>query len=129
MSQTLMLTPLSAVAATTLFLTATYITALSFKGGSPLSRRVAGTALPKMWPLLVLLLGTGVALFALALDYISAYIGLEMQSFVAYILTALSGASEAEATSGLLYFFIGSLGSVAALLGLSLSYLQTSSMT
>jgi NADH-quinone oxidoreductase subunit N len=65
----------------------------------------------------------------LALDYVSAYIGLEMQSFVAYIITALSGASEAEATSGLLYFFVGSLGSVVALLGLSISYLQTASLT
>lgn len=124
-----MLTPLSAVASVTLFVTAAYITALSFKGGSVLSRRVSGTPLPKMWPLLVLLLATGVSLFALSLDYVSAYIGLEIQSFVAYIITALSGASEAEATSGLLYFFVGSLGSVAALLGLSMSYLQTSSLT
>ena len=93
-----------------------------------MTRRLAGVTLPKIWPLLVLLLVTGVSLFALALDYVSAYIGLEMQSFGAYIMTALSGASEAEATSGLLYFFVGSLGSVAALLGLSVSYLQTASL-
>lgn len=117
------------VATTTLFATSAFITALSFKGGSLTTRRLTGFSLPKMWPLLVLLLATGVSLFSLALDYVSAYIGLEMQSFVAYIMTALGGASEAEATSGLLYFFVGSLGSVAVLLGLAVSYLQTATLT
>lgn len=48
LSQTIMLTPVSAMATTTLFLTATFITVLTLKGGSPLSRRVTGTVLPKM---------------------------------------------------------------------------------
>ena len=74
------------------------------------------------FPLLVLFAALGAGIMVSATDFITLYIGLELNSLSAYVLAAFLRADERSAEAGLKYFVLGALASGILLFGMSLLY-------
>ncbi len=74
------------------------------------------------YPVLVLLATTGMGLMVSAVDLLTLYIGLELNSLAAYVLASFLRNDERSAEAGLKYFVLGALASGILLFGMSLLY-------
>jgi NADH-quinone oxidoreductase subunit N len=74
------------------------------------------------FPLLVVFAALGAGLMVSATDWITLYIGLELNSLSAYVLASFLRADERSAEAGLKYFVLGALASGILLFGMSLIY-------
>lgn len=74
------------------------------------------------YPILVLLAGIGMLVMVSAHDFLTLYVGLELQSLSLYVLAAFRRDSVRSAEAGLKYFVLGALSSGLLLFGISLVY-------
>ena len=74
------------------------------------------------FPVLVLFAVLGMNLMVSAGDFLTLYIGLELNSLSAYVLAAFLRTDERSAEAGLKYFVLGALASGIILFGMSLTY-------
>ncbi len=74
------------------------------------------------YPILVVLSACGMFLMASANDFLTLYVGLELQSLALYVLAAFRRDDIRSAESGLKYFVLGALSSGLLLFGISLIY-------
>ena len=74
------------------------------------------------FPLLVLFAALGAGLMVSATDFMTLYIGLELNSLASYVLAAFLRSDERSAEAGLKYFVLGALASGILLFGMSLIY-------
>ncbi|AKM09952.1 NADH-quinone oxidoreductase subunit NuoN [Croceicoccus naphthovorans] len=84
---------------------------------------VGGTsAMRAEYPVLVLFAVLGMNMMVSATDFLTLYIGLELNSLAAYVLAAFLRTDERSAEAGLKYFVLGALASGIILFGMSLTY-------
>jgi len=74
------------------------------------------------YPILILFAMIGMMLMVSANNFLSFYIGLELQSLSIYVLAACNRDNEKSSEAGLKYFILGSLTSGILLYGISLIY-------
>jgi len=74
------------------------------------------------YPVLVLFAAVGTGMMVSASDFLTLYIGLEMNSLASYVLAAFLRADDRSAEAGLKYFVLGALASGILLFGVSLTY-------
>ncbi|MBY0501596.1 MAG: NADH-quinone oxidoreductase subunit NuoN [Alphaproteobacteria bacterium] len=74
------------------------------------------------YPALILLATVGMLLMIGANDFLSLFVGLEMQSLSLYILAALNRDQVASSEAALKYFILGALATTFYLYGVSLGY-------
>ncbi len=74
------------------------------------------------YPVLMLFASVGMMMMVSANDFLSLYLGLELQSLSLYVLAAYNRDSARATESGLKYFVLGSLASGLLLYGISLVY-------
>ena len=74
------------------------------------------------YPVLVLLAALGAGMMVSATDFLTLYIGLEMNSLASYVLAAFLRSDGRSAEAGLKYFVLGALASGILLFGISLTY-------
>ncbi|HEY6869819.1 MAG TPA: NADH-quinone oxidoreductase subunit NuoN [Novosphingobium sp.] len=74
------------------------------------------------YPILVLFAATGMGMMVSAGDFLTLYIGLEMNSLASYVLAAFLRSDDRSAEAGLKYFVLGALASGILLFGISLTY-------
>lgn len=74
------------------------------------------------YPVLVLLAALGTGMMVSATDFLTLYIGLEMNSLASYVLAAFLRSDDRSAEAGLKYFVLGALASGILLFGISLTY-------
>jgi NADH-quinone oxidoreductase subunit N len=74
------------------------------------------------FPVLVLFSALGMSIMVSAGDFLTLYIGLELQSLAAYVLAAFLRNDGRSAEAGLKYFVLGALASGILLFGMSLTY-------
>lgn len=74
------------------------------------------------YPILVLFAVLGMNMMVSATDFLTLYIGLELNSLAAYVLAAFLRSDERSAEAGLKYFVLGALASGIILFGMSLTY-------
>lgn len=74
------------------------------------------------FPILILFASVGMGLMVSAVDLLTLYIGLEMQSLAAYVLASFLRSDDRSAEAGLKYFVLGALASGILLFGMSLLY-------
>jgi NADH-quinone oxidoreductase subunit N len=74
------------------------------------------------YPVLVLFATLGMMLMVSSSDFISLYVGLELQSLALYVLAAFNRDNAKSSESGLKYFVLGALSSGLLLYGISLIY-------
>ena len=74
------------------------------------------------FPVLVVLAALGTGIMVSATDFLTLYIGLEMNSLASYVLAAFLRSDERSAEAGLKYFVLGALASGILLFGVSLTY-------
>lgn len=74
------------------------------------------------YPVLVLLAALGMGIMVSAIDFITLYIGLELNSLAAYVLASFMRTDDRSAEAGLKYFVLGALASGILLYGVSLVY-------
>lgn len=74
------------------------------------------------FPVLILLAALGMMLMVSSNNFISLYLGLELQSLALYVLAAFKRDSAASSEAGLKYFVLGALSSGLLLYGISLVY-------
>jgi NADH-quinone oxidoreductase subunit N len=74
------------------------------------------------YPVLILFAAVGMGMMVSAIDLLTLYVGLEMQSLAAYVLASFMRKDERSAEAGLKYFVLGSLASGILLYGISLLY-------
>ena len=74
------------------------------------------------FPVLVLFAALGAGLMVSATDFMTLYIGLELNSLASYVLAAFLRSDERSAEAGLKYFVLGALASGILLFGISLTY-------
>ena len=74
------------------------------------------------FPVLVLLISTGMLMMISANDLIALYVGLELQSLGLYVIAAFARDSLRSSEAGLKYFVLGALSSGMLLYGASLIY-------
>ena len=74
------------------------------------------------YPVLVLFAAVGTAMMVSAGDFLTLYIGLEMNSLAGYVLAAFLRSDDRSAEAGLKYFVLGALASGILLFGVSLLY-------
>lgn len=74
------------------------------------------------YPVLILLATLGMMLMVSAGDFLSLYVGLELQSLTLYVLAAFKRDDAKSSESGLKYFVLGALSSGLILYGISLIY-------
>ena len=75
--------------------------------------------------LLILFSVVGSCILISSYNLLSMYIGIEMQSFAAYILSTLYRNSQSSTSAGLKYFLLGSLASSIIVLGTAVIYAGT----
>lgn len=75
--------------------------------------------------ILILLNILGIILFIQWNNIIVIFITLELQSYTLYLITTIYNKSYNSTKSGLLYFLLGSVGSILVLLGLVIIYFET----
>jgi NADH-quinone oxidoreductase subunit N len=74
------------------------------------------------YPILVVFGSIGMAMMVSATDFITLYVGLELQSLSAYVLASFMRKDVRSAEAGLKYFVLGALASGILLYGMSLLY-------
>lgn len=74
------------------------------------------------YPVLVLTAGIGMMMMLSANNFLSLYMGLELQSLSLYVLAAFQRYSARSAEAGIKYFILGALSSGLLLFGISLVY-------
>lgn len=74
------------------------------------------------YPVLVLFAGLGMSIMVSANDFMSLYLGLELNSLSAYVLAAILRRDTRSGEAGLKYFVLGALASGILLYGISLLY-------
>ncbi|WP_338445280.1 NADH-quinone oxidoreductase subunit NuoN [Pelagerythrobacter marensis] len=74
------------------------------------------------YPVLMLLATLGMAIMVSATDFMTLYIGLELNSLAAYVLASFMRSDDRSAEAGLKYFVLGALASGILLYGASLVY-------
>jgi NADH-quinone oxidoreductase subunit N len=74
------------------------------------------------YPILILFACIGMAMMVSASDFITLYVGLELNSLAAYVLASFMRRDERSAEAGLKYFVLGALASGILLYGISLLY-------
>ena len=74
------------------------------------------------FPILILFAALGAGLMVSATDFMTLYIGLELNSLASYVLAAFLRTDERSAEAGLKYFVLGALASGILLFGMSLTY-------
>lgn len=74
------------------------------------------------FPVLVVMASIGMGLMTSAVDLLTLYIGLELNSLAAYVLASFMRNDERSAEAGLKYFVLGALASGILLFGMSLLY-------
>lgn len=74
------------------------------------------------YPILVLFAALGMGMMVSAGDFLTLYIGLELNSLAAYVLAAFLRTDGRSAEAGLKYFVLGALASGILLFGMSLTY-------
>lgn len=74
------------------------------------------------YPILILFAVLGMNMMVSATDFLTLYIGLELNSLAAYVLAAFLRTDERSAEAGLKYFVLGALASGIILFGMSLTY-------
>ncbi|MFN3818658.1 NADH-quinone oxidoreductase subunit NuoN [Blastomonas sp.] len=74
------------------------------------------------YPVLIVFSTIGMGLMVSAVDLLTLYIGLEMQSLAAYVLASFLRSDDRSAEAGLKYFVLGALASGILLYGMSLLY-------
>jgi len=79
-------------------------------------------AMKAEYPVLILFAALGMGIMVSAGDFLTLYIGLEMNSLAAYVLAAFLRADGRSAEAGLKYFVLGALASGILLFGMSLTY-------
>ena len=81
-----------------------------------------GNMMRPEYPILILFTTIGMGLMVSAVDLLTLYIGLEMQSLAAYVLASFLRTDDRSAEAGLKYFVLGALASGILLFGMSLLY-------
>ncbi len=84
------------------------------------SRRTS--AMRPEYPVLILFASVGMGMMVSAVDLMTLYIGLELNSLAAYVLASFLRNDERSAEAGLKYFVLGALASGILLFGMSLLY-------
>ncbi|WP_373489459.1 NADH-quinone oxidoreductase subunit NuoN [Blastomonas sp.] len=74
------------------------------------------------YPILILFASIGMGLMVSAVDLLTLYIGLELNSLAAYVLASFLRNDSRSAEAGLKYFVLGALASGILLFGMSLLY-------
>lgn len=74
------------------------------------------------YPVLVLFAVLGMSIMVSASDFMTLYLGLELNSLAAYVLAAILRQDQRSAEAGLKYFVLGALASGILLYGMSLLY-------
>ncbi len=74
------------------------------------------------YPVLVLFAALGMSIMVSASDFMTLYLGLELNSLSAYVLAAILRRDQRSAEAGLKYFVLGALASGILLYGMSLLY-------
>ncbi len=74
------------------------------------------------FPVLILLSAVGMGTMVSAVDLLTLYVGLELQSLAAYVLASFLRRDDRSAEAGLKYFVLGALASGILLYGISLLY-------
>ena len=74
------------------------------------------------FPVIIMLATTGMGMMVSASDFLSLYVGLELQSLAAYVLAAFHRNEARSSEAGLKYFVLGALASGILLYGISLVY-------
>jgi NADH-quinone oxidoreductase subunit N len=74
------------------------------------------------YPVLVIFAVLGMGMMVSAADFMTLYIGLELNSLAAYVLAAFLRTDGRSAEAGLKYFVLGALASGILLFGISLTY-------
>ena len=79
-------------------------------------------AMKAEYPVLILFAVLGMGIMVSATDFLTLYIGLELNSLAAYVLASFLRADDRSAEAGLKYFVLGALASGILLFGMSLIY-------
>jgi len=74
------------------------------------------------YPILILLACVGMSIMVSATDFLTLYVGLELNSLAAYVLASFMRRDIRSAEAGLKYFVLGGLASGILLYGMSLLY-------
>lgn len=74
------------------------------------------------YPILILFSSIGMSMMVSAADFLTLYVGLELQSLAAYVLASFMRRDARSAEAGLKYFVLGGLASGILLYGISLLY-------
>ncbi len=74
------------------------------------------------YPVLILFASLGMSIMVSASDFMTLYLGLELNSLAAYVLAAILREDQRSAEAGLKYFVLGALASGILLYGISLLY-------
>lgn len=74
------------------------------------------------YPVLVIFASLGMSIMVSAGDFLTLYVGLELNSLAAYVLASILRNDDRSAEAGLKYFVLGALASGILLYGLSLIY-------
>lgn len=74
------------------------------------------------YPVLLLLATLGMGIMVSATDFLTLYVGLELNSLAAYVLASFMRTDDRSAEAGLKYFVLGALASGILLYGISLVY-------
>ncbi|MBX2834157.1 MAG: NADH-quinone oxidoreductase subunit NuoN [Micavibrio sp.] len=74
------------------------------------------------YPILILFAGLGMMIMVSANNFLTLYMGLELQSLSLYVLAAFYRNSRKSAEAGIKYFLLGALSSGLLLFGISLIY-------
>lgn len=81
-----------------------------------------GGAARAEYPVLILLACVGMSIMVSAADFLTLYVGLELNSLAAYVLASFMRQDERSAEAGLKYFVLGALASGILLYGIGLLY-------
>lgn len=81
-----------------------------------------GGAARAEYPVLIVLASVGMSIMVSAADFLTLYVGLELNSLAAYVLASFMRQDERSAEAGLKYFVLGALASGILLYGISLLY-------
>ena len=98
-----------------------YISAIVCLMIAPRFFRAAGKFQPE-YPVLILFAVVGMGIMVSAVDLLTLYIGLELNSLAAYVLASFLRSDERSSEAGLKYFVLGALASGMLLFGISLVY-------
>ncbi|WP_374405513.1 NADH-quinone oxidoreductase subunit NuoN [Pelagerythrobacter sp.] len=79
-------------------------------------------AIRSEYPVLIVFAALGMAIMVSATDFMTLYLGLELNSLSAYVLASFMRSDDRSAEAGLKYFVLGALASGILLYGVSLVY-------